>query len=147
MMYREFVPRLLNTPRTHQLEAFDFAFPRAYTLLAIEMGAGKTYTTIALAKAWEAKNILVVCPCHVIPVWAAEFEKHDPSPPYVLMLGNEQSKGGITKRTERARKCRMVNEKGRGSVLVINYESVWRQPFKDFLMSKRQETVSWIMLL
>lgn len=136
MTYEEFVPRLLNTPRTHQLEAFDFAFPRTFTLLAIEMGAGKTFTTIALAKAWEAKNILVVCPCHVIPVWAAEFKKHDPSPPRILMLGVEQAKGSLTKRTDQARKCRMVNEKGKGSVLVINYESVWRKPFSDFLKSQ-----------
>lgn len=127
--YAEFVPQMKLSPRTHQLEAFDFAYPKSGTLLAIEMGGGKTMVTLMLQEAWGAKNTLVVCPKHVIPVWEAEARKHLPRPPFILPC----VKGTVAARAKQAHKFRLAHGRS-GYMLIINYESVWRNDFAKFLL-------------
>lgn len=87
----------------------------------MDMGTGKTITTIALAGTLYHKHkilqLLVVCPKSIVDVWQAEFEKFAAFPYSVVVLD-----GTGTKKADTIR--HMI---GNGlQVIVVNYESCWR---------------------
>ena len=72
-------------PYQHQRRAFEFSY-RLFTedaspgaALLMEMGTGKTITSIAIAGAlWLAgrvKRVLIVAPLSILGVWEEEFAK------------------------------------------------------------------------
>ncbi len=87
----------------------------------MEMGTGKTITTIAVAGALAHKhkihNLLVVCPKSIVDVWQQEFDKFAAFPYSAAVLdGNGNQKADTIRH--------MV---GTGlQVIVVNYESCWR---------------------
>jgi len=114
-------------PYRHQREAFTFA-TRLFTedaspgaALLMEMGTGKTITSIAIAGAlWQAgrvKRVLIVAPLSILGVWQEEFAKFADFP-YTL-----QALTGSSEQKVQA----LGRMKGPGlHVAVINYESAWR---------------------
>ena len=134
-------------PYAHQRRAYDFAL-RLFTednspgtALLMEMGTGKTLTTIAIAGAlWltgRIKRMLIVAPLSIVGVWQEEFAKwageacacvneHERSScssslatfPYTLevLQGSKEQKAK-----------QLPGIKGPGlHVAVVNYESAWR---------------------
>lgn len=87
----------------------------------MDMGTGKTITTIAVAGTMFRKhkivNMLVVCPKSIVDVWEQEFEKFADFNYSLAVLDGSCSKKADTIRY-------MI---GTGlQVIVVNYESCWR---------------------
>lgn len=118
-------------PYAHQNKAFDFAcekfglipggvFSRGVALL-MEMGTGKTITSIGIAGALyqfgKVRKILVVAPLSILGVWEEEFSKFAAFPYTLTVL-----KGPSRKKAEM---LRGVGKDGL-QIVVVNYESAWR---------------------
>ena len=118
------------TPYRHQCEAYRFACDlfeqtgaaasRGVPLL-MEMGTGKTITSIAITgalyRAGRVRRVLVVAPLSILGVWEQEFEKFAAFDYALAVLS-----GSGTKKADTLRHMT-------GAVLqvaVINYESAWR---------------------
>lgn len=114
----------------HQVEAFEFVI-RLFGIsgqpvsqgvaLLMEMGLGKSLTSIAVAgalyKASRIKRMLVVAPLSILGVWREEFEKFA-SFDYTLAVLT----GSSTKKVDTLRHLR-----GKPlQVAVVNFESAWR---------------------
>ena len=127
-------------PYEHQRQAFEFAC-RLFGLtghdpptsrgvaLLMEMGTGKSLTTIAVAgHLWidrKVERMLIVTPLSILGVWQEEFSKFADFE-YSLIVLN----GSETKKIE---KLRLMPTSGM-RVAVVNYESAWRM---------EQELTAW----
>lgn len=118
-------------PYEHQIKAFAFVcglfgifnvpyYSRGAALL-MEMGCGKTITSIAVAGALyqfgKINRILIVAPLSILGVWDEEFEKFADFPYTLTVL-----KGSSSKKKEQLEE---VSDKGL-QIVVVNYESAWR---------------------
>ena len=115
-----------GTPYAHQREAFGFALDlhaassRGVALL-MEMGTGKTITSIAIAgalyQAGKIDRVLIVAPLSILGVWEEEFAKFADFE-YTLNI----LQGRIDCKADTLR-----NMRGEAlQVAVVNYESAWR---------------------
>lgn len=118
-------------PYAHQYQAFDFACEKFGLLpskshsngvaLLMEMGTGKTMTSIAIAGALyqfgRVRKILVTAPLSILGVWKQEFQQFADYPHTVTVL-----KGSSKEKAE------MLKQKGESDlqIVVVNYESAWR---------------------
>ena len=113
------------SPYQHQCEAAHFALDRldsgGGSALLMEMGTGKTLTSIAITGAlWNAgrvQRLLIVAPLSILGVWQDEFQKFAAFDYALAMLE------GTT-----ARKVDTIRHMNGAAlqVLVVNYESAWR---------------------
>ena len=113
------------SPYQHQCEAAHFALDRLDSgggaALLMEMGTGKTLTSIAITGAlWNAgriQRLLIVAPLSILGVWQDEFQKFAAFDYALAVLE------GTT-----ARKIDTVRHMNGAAlqVLVVNYESAWR---------------------
>ena len=87
----------------------------------MDMGTGKTITTIAVAGTLFRKHkitqMLVVCPKSIVDVWEQEFEKFAAFPYQLAVLDGTCAKKADT--------IRYMMGTGL-QVIVVNYESCWR---------------------
>lgn len=119
------------TPYSHQYKAFKFACEKFISssentkskgvALLMEMGTGKTLTSIGIAGALylsgKIKNVLVVSPLSIVSVWEQEFNRFADFPHTVTILkGNKE---------EKAKSLKSATG-GHLQVVVVNYESAWR---------------------
>jgi SNF2 family DNA or RNA helicase len=119
-------------PYEHQRRAFEFAC-RLFGLtghdpptsrgvaLLMEMGTGKSLTTIAVAgRFWldhKVERMLIVAPLSILGVWQEEFRKFAAFEYSLIVLNGSESK--------KIEKLRQMPTSGL-QVAVINYESEWR---------------------
>ncbi len=113
------------SPYQHQRDAAHFALDRldsgGGSALLMEMGTGKTLTSIAITGAlWNAgriQRLLIVAPLSILGVWQDEFQKFAAFDYALTMLE------GTT-----ARKVDTIRHMNGAAlqVLVVNYESAWR---------------------
>ena len=119
-------------PYEHQRRAYEFAC-RLFGLtghdpptsrgvaLLMEMGTGKSLTTIAVAgRLWldhKVERMLIVVPLSILGVWREEFEKFADFEYSLIVLNGSESK--------KIEKLRQMPTAGL-RVAVINYESAWR---------------------
>ena len=93
------------------------------SMLAMEMGTGKTKVAIDLMDAHGYRRVLILCPLSVVAgVWPGEFAKHSAVPWTVLPLAH----GSVKDKQAWAEAALATSER---AAVVINYESVWREPF------------------
>ena len=123
-------------PYHHQMEAFRFAcglfgiLPESEKppgmesggcALLMEMGTGKTLTTIgitgALVNAGRIRRVLAVAPLSILGVWEEEFQKFADYPYCLAVLSGTGSRKADTLR-HMTGACLQV--------AVVNYESAWR---------------------
>lgn len=119
-------------PYRHQEEAYDLVCARFGILqpgkalsngiaLLMEMGTGKSLTSIAIAGALYQKigikKMLVVAPLSILGVWNEEFRKFADFE-YTLTVLN----GSLAKKTDTLRQM----QGSELQVAVVNYESAWR---------------------
>ena len=112
-------------PYRHQRDAAAYALDRLAdgggAALLMEMGTGKTLTTIAIVgRLWQEKRVqrlLVVAPLSILGVWEDEFRKFAD---YDYSLAVLEGTG--------ARKADTIRHMTGAAlqVLVVNYESAWR---------------------
>lgn len=121
---------MIPDPWKHQVEGMEFARDKRGVMLAMDMGTGKTRTTIDLIRERGHKFTLVVCPLSVVQVWPKQFAMFAPG---VKVLALDQ--GTVAqKQTRMAEFFRDCYRTGGAGVVVINYESVWRSPMAEYLM-------------
>ena len=124
---------LKTKPWRHQVAAYRFAMQRFTTgspgvLLACEMGTGKSLMACMILLALRAMRVLIACPLRVIPVWMEQLEHHLSVPLVAVALDEEV--GSVTDKQRLAEeKLRLAEITGVPFVAVINYDSVWREPF------------------
>jgi len=115
----------------HQQKAVEFAENKPAALLAMDMGTGKSAVAVTLARLWECRRVLVLCPKSVVGVWPREFLKHSGDSFEVLPLFKGTTADKTSKAAHFIERCRI---QGKPAVVVINYESAWREPFKTFAL-------------
>lgn len=121
--------RYHTKPWKHQLEALKFLYPRNFGALYVDMGGGKTKIIIDLIVNRGFNISLIVCPKKVCRVWPKEFSIHAPNERIcVLNLSDVAGKDkvGLVKETVRKGDFNQL-------VIIINYDSIWREPFKAFI--------------
>ena len=113
----------MTTSWQHQREALSFVKDKPGSMLSMEMGTGKTKVAIDLMDTHDYRRVLIVCPLSVVAgVWPGEFAKHSPAPWTVLPL----ARGNVKDKQTQAEAALLKSER---AAVVINYESVWREPF------------------
>jgi SNF2 family DNA or RNA helicase len=134
------IPLTKTKPWFNQLRAYHYARVLKYCMLAMDMGAGKSKVVVDLVTNLDLLNVLIVCtkPALVSGVWENEFIKHSAR----RDVGIAPLKGPIKKRTEWAK---VVMETRRDlypiRVFVINYDGVWREPFKSWALDQTWDMV------
>lgn len=116
----------------HQQRAFWFAYPRQAAMLALDMGVGKSAVAVALCVNRNHRRILITCPLSVVPVWSREFARHSPIDFALLPL---DARWSTARKAEEARKfLRLAETLRQPAVVVVNHESLWREPFGEFVL-------------
>jgi len=115
----------------HQKRAFQFAKNLPAVGLFMEMGSGKTKVAVDLITNRGHKRTLVVCPkSAMVDVWARQVPIHSHIPIDVVILDGSS----VGKKMEQAKAAlAWAEETDRPVILVVNYESVWREPLGSFL--------------
>ena len=119
---------LKTTLWEHQQRAVDFAKDKTGAMLAMDMGTGKSLTTLALIDRWEPERILILAPLSVLGVWRREFERHLPGAYRVLVLDSGDTK-------KKARQLADACAINKPLAVVTNYESAWREALKERIFS------------
>ncbi|MBX6393484.1 MAG: DEAD/DEAH box helicase, partial [Burkholderiales bacterium] len=110
-------------PFEHQKKAFAIGITLPNFAALMEMGTGKTLTSIAIAgHRWKydgLRRVLVVAPLSVVPVWPREFAEYAAFPVDCRPLNGTS--------TEKAAALAAFPPPGDAlQVVVVNYESTWR---------------------
>lgn len=110
-------------PFSHQKKAFAIGITLPNVALLMEMGTGKTLTSIAIAgHRWKydgLRRVLVVAPLSVVPVWPREFAEYAAFPVDCRPLKGTSA--------EKAAALAAFPPPGDAlQVAVVNYESTWR---------------------
>lgn len=107
-------------PYRHQRIAFQMGRTLDQSALLMEQGTGKTLSAIATAghryNKGQIKNLLIVCPLSVVPVWHEEFQKH---------ADFDYSIKDLTRVKDR-KIALTISPRKRLWITLINYESSWR---------------------
>lgn len=114
----------------HQKRAYHFAFSRRGTMLAMDMGTGKSRTTVSLLDGWELDFAVIVCPAKVCGVWPKQFAIHSSRDWNVIA---PPTSAPVARRVGLIRKA-MVTGGKRPTAIVVNYESSWRPVMKELLL-------------
>ena len=117
--------------RTYQQPIYDRFKDLSYGGLFLDLGTGKTATTIYMLKykyeTFGQKKIIIFAPASVIGGWKREFEKFWPDCPLYIHLSNE-------KRIKRTRNLNETLNKD-AFILIVNYE-VMTSGMKDLILKK-----------
>jgi SNF2 family DNA or RNA helicase len=123
----------------HQRRAFHFARHLDAAGLFVDMGGGKTLITVGLMNHWDAKTVLVLCPKSVLGVWAREVNKWSlPGQPYDVWSSNI---AGTVPRKALAMQQWLDIRRGRKVVVVVNYDSCWRNTMQDRLLAMNWDLI------
>ena len=122
-------------PWIHQRKALEYFMSRAaqgltYGALFTDMGTGKTKIMIDFINNMPFKIILVVCPKKAANVWIRQFKIHSYNE---ICVHNVVDWSG-NKKVKKLQHLKTIPEEP--VVIVCNYESVWREPFRSFLLNK-----------
>lgn len=137
------IPNLKTTPWRHQVAAYEFLLrllqpAGGAALLAMSMGTGKSLVTVGAIcnLVVPEEPVIVIGPLRVVDVWPAEIARHAGLPLHVVALGDDA--GTVARRTDRAAAALdLARTRGDRLVLVINYESFWREPFATWVAKQR----------
>lgn len=121
----------------HQRQAYWFAYHRDSALFNMWMGTGKSKPTVELAVNKKCKRVLVLCPSAVLGVWRREFNEWGvPDSCRVLVL-DKPSWTAKRKTKEADQFLKQCEGSGKCAVIVINYESAWRDAFSKWSLNTR----------
>lgn len=129
-------PQAKLAPWEHQLEAFDFAMSRDGSLLAMDMGTGKS-AVVAWMLAEGVERCLISCPVSVLDVWPRQIQLHSKQDCAVRVLDRRLN---VKMRCESARNFLDVRWQV-PTVVVVNHEALWREPFGKWALSRLWDLV------
>jgi SNF2 family DNA or RNA helicase len=127
-------------PWGHQREAIEYLMPREAAMLAMGMGTGKSKVIIDLMTNIQAKRVLIACPKSVTTVWPKQVKTHacgDEDIKVVIL-----QKGSVVKKTENLKKIMRATRPDQPLMVVMNYESMWREPMGNFILSQYWDIVA-----
>lgn len=131
-------PLLSVTPRAVQTLGYNLLLEQPATMLAWDMGVGKTLPIVCWIVDEKVDPVLVGCPSKVVPVWPSQFNKHAPGAAHILALDPDDGYS-VAKRTKLAK---AFLDKPRPDdmprVIVINLEAIWRKAFAEWAV-----TIDW----
>lgn len=118
----------------NQIEAYNFTKDKPATMLEMDMGCGKTLTTIHLIMKDESvSKVMIVCPSKVIDVWREEFAKHVVDyEDYVEIYDPTAKNITSVKKAQKLDEYR-INGVNKKFVFVVSYASVWRRPLSEVI--------------
>lgn len=112
----------------HQVKAYNIALALKGAALLMDMGTGKTLTTVAITGRrfldGRIKRVLIIAPTSVCAVWPAEYKKFGDFPSRVALLLGDHAQRVRALKWLCAPAPPGMEEPLR--VAVINYESCWR---------------------
>lgn len=115
-------------PWKHQLEALKFLLNQGFGALYTDMGSGKTKVMVDLVNNAGYNKTLIVAPKKVCRVWPKEFSTHSLNQKICVL--NVSDFSGEKKCVE----VKKLAERCEKFVVVVNYDSVWREPFKSLVL-------------
>lgn len=125
--------KMKTVPWEHQLRALDYLIVRHYGALYTDMGSGKTKVGIDLIVNRGFNLTVIVGTKKSCDVWEHEFKIHMDEPKIcVFKVSNLSTLNKVTKVKEKLLECHKNDLK---MVIIINYDSIWRKPFNEFLLS------------
>jgi len=121
-------------PWPHQLQGVkDIAAWKCW-ILGFDMGTGKSKTLIDHLVNSESYVNMVVCPKSVRPAWLKQIALHGDGIEGIVLDGSGKKKTEIAKDAIKYRTKHKL-------LLINNYESVWREPFRSFALRQAWDTV------
>lgn len=134
------IPKVRTPPWQHQKNAFWFAYQRPGVMLAMDMGTGKSKVVIDIIAYNNYKRILIICPLSVVDVWPKQIATHGLISWEVCQLGKRV--GSVKMKHDIAKRLsQLVALKSLTIVTIINYESVWREPFRSWALAQSWDLV------
>lgn len=125
-------------PWSHQLMALDFLYQRDVAALYTDMGTGKSKVMIDLIVNRGFKRVLIVCTKKGCDNWVKQFKLHDTREEReVLNFASFSPKRKSTLLNSLVSKGRDFPNKNSSCIILINYESIWREPMAKAFLSKR----------
>lgn len=117
------VPLERRKAKEHQKQAFWFSKTLQNAALLMEQGCMKTGVAIRLIDHSDAKKVLVICPEKVVRVWPKEYRK-DGMRNFTVVACEVKGKSSSVDDRFAIAKC--AYEENENTIIVINYDSVWR---------------------
>lgn len=118
----------------HQEIAFQFIKDHPQGALFMDMGTGKSKVMIDLIEEKGWQRVMIVCPKAVCRVWIEQFKIHATTPYKLLdlseMPGQKKREALVSLWAQNGLK-----------VVIINYDSVWREPLRGYLLKKPPEVI------
>jgi len=105
----------------HQIRAYNLIRQQYSTLLAYEMGTGKSKVIVDYVCNCRPKYTLIVCPKSVMPVWMGQFIEHARGN-YKIVCPFK----GSTRQKLSTCKSHMESLPRAPCIYVLNYDAVWR---------------------
>lgn len=119
--------------RPYQRASVEFMVEHPRTLLADEMGTGKTLQALATVEEWKLQNEvtgpthqLIVCPKSLRGTWQNEIDKWLGTQPVAIIDG----------RNPATRIRQLAETEESGGFVIVNWESAWRAPLHDALAAR-----------
>lgn len=127
----EALPPLPTKPFVNQEKGLRLIRARSGQYLDWDMGTGKTKTGIDSVETIDGiRRVLIACPKPVIDVWVDQWPQHGQGATVVGLY-----KGTIKKRLKTIQAIFDADwKRERRIVCVINYESIWRDPFGPWVL-------------
>lgn len=118
-------------PWEHQIRPYHLARVLPATMLAMDMGTGKTKVAIDVAQNIKIINkICIVCPKHAADVWWDEIAKHCVVPFIRIPLFD----GRMDQRVEAGEV--VVGNNNDLQFYIVNYDVIWQEPMKKWLLAQ-----------
>ena len=123
----------------HQINMITWAANNKRALWHCGMGTGKTRAAVDFIQTIpDIKRVLVACPLAVIPAWDKQVGMFAVTPMRCVCLDS----GSVDKKMKLAQKTLEITGATKEvAVLVINYESLWREPFGAWALKQRFDLV------
>jgi SNF2 family DNA or RNA helicase len=122
----------------HQCRGYGMIRALPATMLAWDMGAGKTKPPIDFITSIPACKALIACPSSVVDVWPREFAKDAGTAVEVVALRAGSVKKRLAQASLALRKAQALKKP---VAIVINYEAIWRKPFGDWAIAQGWDIV------
>jgi SNF2 family DNA or RNA helicase len=117
-------------PWEHQIKAFDYLYNKDVAALYTDMGTGKSKIMIDLIVNREWQTVLIVCTKKGCQNWVKQFDYHCLGGCTVKNLTDLSSVDKVAVLREN------VKQHIGKLILVVNYDSIWREPFASELLKK-----------
>jgi SNF2 family DNA or RNA helicase len=130
----DFLRKVLHKPRP---DPFNQRVPDGGgALLAMGMGTGKTLVAESMICNLDIETAIVAAPFRVVPVWPVQIARHAGRPDIRVVsldgdIGTVADKCDLAQRQMQIAKCQ-----GSRLVIVVNYESLWREPLNKWVLKQ-----------